>query len=372
LPSIKWKKKNPVKQAFYINDIFEREPNSNRYTHRALLYQDILRYCTLNESALDDKYQTRLKGTPLNTAQKLIMIQKEPDSFRIRELGTWLMRNNEYFRDFYSDSKGRTPIGARIANNDRLIKDCINDLENAGLFVKVDVVKSAKNELYTPIYSPTIDRDILLLVMQYNNRNSQSKSIAQHIIFYLIQRYFSPYKSYIVDFISNLYTKILKKGFATSIINLFIQVLHKDNYKLRNLADLLNIVLHMHLMHHNTREKFSEIYMETIDELDEEVKKIVLYHEKAEIESRIHLYQPPKEWEKLWIRNTHELTKIVLYGVCQNQDCLQQYPVVVDYYLYRKEILSEGYLKRTCEKCNTKNSLHVYNSLENKQIQTKL
>jgi hypothetical protein len=39
--------------------------------------------------------------------------------------------------------------------------------------------------------------------------------------------------------------------------------------------------------------------MEILNELDESIRKIILYHEKAEIESRFHLYQPPKDWEEM-------------------------------------------------------------------------
>jgi uncharacterized protein YegJ (DUF2314 family) len=58
--------------------------------------------------------------------------------------------------------------------------------------------------------------------------------------------------------------------------------------------------------------------MEILNELDESIRKIILYHEKAEIESRLHLYQPPKDWEEMWIKNIQN-SSIVLYGICQNK-----------------------------------------------------
>jgi hypothetical protein len=99
--------------------------------------------------------------------------------------------------------------------------------------------------------------------------------------------------------------------------------------------------------------------MEILNELDESIRKIILYHEKAEIESRFHLYQPPKDWEEMWIKNIQN-SSIVLYGICQNKACLNRCPVLVDYYDYRIEMLFKGHLKRDCNKCNTSGSFYVY------------
>jgi hypothetical protein len=93
-----------------------------------------------------------------------------------------------------------------------------------------------------------------------------------------------------------------------------------------------------------------------------------MYHKKCDIESRFHLYQPPKEWEEAWVNNIHDCHKLVLYGACTNQTCSGRYPIVVDYHEYRKELLSKGHLNRSCEKCKAHNSVNVYNNLEKKEI----
>jgi hypothetical protein len=61
-------------------------------------------------------------------------------------------------------------------------------------------------------------------------------------------------------------------------MNVFIQVLHSDAINSK-FGRLLNTVINIHLMHHNRKENI-DIHMETIDD---EVKKIIIYHEKAEI-----------------------------------------------------------------------------------------
>ena len=46
---------------------------------------------------------------------------------------------------------------------------------------------------------------------------------------------------------------------------------------------------------------------------------------------------------------------------------LNRYPVLVDYYNYRTEMSSKGHLNRDCNKCNTRDSIYVYNTLEEKR-----
>jgi hypothetical protein len=60
------------------------------------------------------------------------------------------------------------------------------------------------------------------------------------------------------------------------------------------------LCLYFHLeKSEQTKKEFFNIYTEILNELDESIRKIILYHEKAEIESRFHLYQPPKDWEEM-------------------------------------------------------------------------
>ncbi|HKG30694.1 MAG TPA: hypothetical protein VKA91_05440, partial [Nitrososphaeraceae archaeon] len=96
-------------------------------------------------------------------------------------------------------------------------------------------------------------------------------------------------------------------------------------------------------------------------ELDDNVKKIVLYHEKGDIESRIHLAQPPKEWEELWTQNIQNYSKLTLYCKCRN--CYEKYPILIDYFDYRKGLLPSGILKKDCSRCNSKSTVEVYSDI---------
>ena len=56
--------------------------------------------------------------------------------------------------------------------------------------------------------------------------------------------------------------------------------------------------------------------METLKEFPEDLRRIIIYHEKAEIEGRIHLAQPPKDWEETWYGNTQNYSQLTLNGKC--------------------------------------------------------
>ena len=97
--------------------------------------------------------------------------------------------------------------------------------------------------------------------------------------------------------------------------------------------------------------------MDTLHKLDDNVKKIILYHEKGDIESRIHLSQPSKDWEELWLENLDNYSNLTLYGKCKK--CFKQYPLTVDYFYYRNNILPSNILITKCSECNSDNSLKV-------------
>jgi hypothetical protein len=125
----------------------------------------------------------------------------------------------------------------------------------------------------------------------------------------------------------------------------------------RTLVEVLNIVLHTHLIDPQTKSYFLNIWIETINELEENAKKVVMYHLKADIESQIHLLQPPKDWEEMWIKNIQDYSKYVLWGVCSN--CSQAYPILIDFYAFQKNANP----KMDCNKCNGKNTLQAYTTI---------
>jgi hypothetical protein len=109
-----------------------------------------------------------------------------------------------------------------------------------------------------------------------------------------------------------------------------------------------------------------KLYLQAINELPKDVKKILMYSEKFVSESRLLESSPPKEWYKLWLENINDHNRIVLCGKCQNKEC-SIYVIFIDeiYNYIRKTSLSDKiYYEADCTRCSTKNSLHIYTSMD--------
>lgn len=351
-------------KTFYLNKIFETN-SEGYYTERALLYQNILEYFKITFKKLGEKVVERLvKDKRIEQKIEEFQLQIDPPSFRIRELAHWLMENNKHFIDFYVDSSGHTTMNSRIANNDRLIKGCINDLESSMLLEKIGTVEATKNGIPTPVYRLTDNSVIILLLMKYKDAGQKDRLKIQQIIFHLLQKYFSNYNSFVCDFIALLYAKSLEKGFANSMISLLFRVMHDSDYKARTLVNVFNIVLRTHLVDPQTKNYFVDIWIETINELEGKTRRAVMYHLKADIENQIQLSQPPKDWEEMWIKNLQDCSKFVLWGTCHN--CSQEYPVLVDFYVFQKNASP----RMNCNKCDGKGTLQAHTTIpqRNKNI----
>jgi hypothetical protein len=341
--------KNSATKPFILNMLFEKE-NETAFTKNSVLSRNILEY----------------------------LFEKEGNKpFRFTDLGKYLMKKNYEFRDYYTDHLRNVTMSNRIANHRQRIQRCIDNLIDSQLLIIKDKVKSEKNELQTPLYAFSLEGIIVALLCRYHNISSDKyKDTRRRIedqVFSIIFHLFSQYNSHIVDFVSKIYLKAKEKGFSESIVLLLLKILKDSNIQIRYMKDALNWALYFHLeKSQRTKRDFFNIYIETLNELDENIRKIILYHEKGEIESRFHLYQPPKDWEEMWTKNIQEYSKLVLYGTCQNQACLNRCPLLVDYYDYRTEIFLKGHLKGDCDKCNSRDSFYVYDTLEKKEIQAKL
>ena len=238
----------------------------------------------------------------------------------------------------------------------------MGELERLQLLVQTGF-EEAKNKIPTPTYKLSNFGVIVLLLITYGARDphDETKTILRQYILQLFQECLLQYNSHICDFIVRLYSKAIEKGFSKSMIDLLLIVIHGNKHTIRTLVDTFNLVLHTHLMDARTRDYFMNIWMETLKEFPEDVQKIIIYHEKAEIESTIHLAQPPKDWEETWFSNIQNYSQLTLYGKC-NQ-CSKKYPIIVDYYEYRREILPDGTMKRDCLKCNAENSTIISTNL---------
>jgi hypothetical protein len=270
---------------------------------------------------------------------------------------------NLEFVKYYSGLTRYITSTAKISNRLGIVEDYVNDLEELKMLTRAGIEEASRNRSPTVIYRISDFGVIILLLMRYiaKDTSEEAKIRLRQMILQLIQQYLLRYNSHVCDFLVKLYLRSMEAGFSKSMIELLLVVTHSNKHTVRTLVGAFNRVLYAHLMDERTRNHFVTIWMQTLKGFPEHIQRIIIYHEKAEIESRIHLAQPPKDWEELWISNIENYSQLTLYGKCSQ--CSHKYPVLVDYYEYRLEILHDGIIKKNCLKCNAANALAISSAI---------
>jgi hypothetical protein len=184
------------------------------------------------------------------------------------------------------------------------IKRYLLNLEQWGLIVKSgEVDPDTKNGLKTPLYDYTFFGHVISWTLKYKN-NPDKKLIAKHQICKLIQAMFSQFSSYMTDFLAKIYEKFIKYdrnhqiGFFDTIIINLIEVLESGNFHYPNSIEYLSHALDLVLRRGQTRVKAQELYRKALDEFPENIRRIIIHHEKNTIENNFVVSQPPKSWKK--------------------------------------------------------------------------
>lgn len=212
--------------------------------------------------------------------------------------------------------------------------------------------KAEKSKEMIPVYGYTEEGQLIAFLISYIEKEKKKSDLDKMLD--IIQRLLCKYDSYIADFVVRLYANAREKGFSESIIETLSKILHdntNDYNRCRNVIDVINRCLFFHLETEPHRHVFFDLLVKTINDFEPEIRKIILYHFKAENETILSLCQPPKDWEQLWVKNADDYYNLVLYGICTK--CRIGYPFIIDYFKYQKERVANGYL------CKTEGSFYV-------------
>lgn len=250
----------------YLDIIFEKD-SANKFTKKALLYQNIMEY---NLETNDDI------------------------TFRFTDLARWLMEKNNEFREYYSDSKAHIPKSTRIALRRHVIQSCINDLMELDLILNRGKTKAEKNDLVTPLYEYTTEGQILSFILLYNSTNSyeelskktEKRDYVCRRIFNLVQQYLSGFNSHIASFASRFFVRAWEERVFHVLIDLLDEFLNEIGARrIRSVFQVFNGQLHYLLVFpkqtaYQFRKKIMNIYMDVLNEMDDEIRKIVMYDKK--------------------------------------------------------------------------------------------
>ncbi len=238
---------NVVRPLPYIDinkAFFERE-GPTKYTTDSLLYQDVLKY--------------GIKHT-------------NEHGFRFSELANWLIRNNIEFINYYVDSKSRTPIYVRVGNRRQRIQSCLHNLIRLGLLIEKDKVEAERNNELTVLYDFTREGYLLGAIIQGEEK----------YVLNILESYSNVNDSFIMAFITRFFNKEFERGRFGFIIDFFVRTI-VPQYRVENGRDLLKLFLGLrHSL--NWIIVSPDTFFDTLYELDEETKKLALFHFKMEIE----------------------------------------------------------------------------------------
>lgn len=372
-----------------INMIFEREAQYGAiFTNAALLYQDILKY-----------------GIEHNNGFKFI------------ELGNWLIHNNNDFRSYYTDSKAHTPKSARLSNRRDTIQKHVDNLINMDLLYKKTIVKAKKNATdTTPLYDLTMDGQFLALIIQAkdpeksfdlnwtikNKRSNKMKTPelerANDItkVYDKVDTFTRCKESFVLFFLSKLLKKCMDAGIFGDIIDLFYYF-DLQHIELNNGQEILRLFVKLaHPLH--WVYAYPELFAKTIDEMDEDAKRVMLFEFKIEIEeyySRYYLVSYAKrhnytsysemsanypdilairgsEWQRMRVNNMASYKKLVIPGICYNCKAECAFKLNIEDYLKHLVEYASGKIRLSdtisykCSKCSTKDGIigHLYIALD--------
>jgi hypothetical protein len=260
-----------------INIIFRKKSDKTSIDN-ARLYQDILKY------GIQHEYN---------------------DSFRFTDLAHYLLKTNEEFYNYYTGSKGHVPISARIANNRHRIQNCIDNLQRLGLIYEKSFVKAEKYKSQDiPLYDFTIEGYFLAWLIEgtdsrymkknSNNGNQKIYSAIEHLID-IIDSFVKIRNSYILIFITKFVAKCKQKGTFPHIIHYFMNAILPWS-KVKNGRELLRLFLGLsHSLNWILAD--TDVFYESLNELDLETKKITLFQFKMEIEEYYNTNYLTDGWE---------------------------------------------------------------------------
>jgi hypothetical protein len=315
-----------------IRTVFEKEDKGN-YTKDALLYQDILRYSR-------------------KTSKR---------KFTLREIGFWLLENNNEFIIRYDEDKKRsskknTSKSNRFANVRDRVEVYLKNLVSLNLLF-VRKIKAEKVNTLIDLFVCSNEGNFMALLLE--RENLEKRGNINDKLFDLIQLMFKKNDSSLLLYLSKLYTKFKDNKILDNVIDLLQQILHTNS----NLKSVLDAVIKVPVTwsadNKKLMEQFRNITLQTINnELDKHTRDVILFNVKSGSENKILRQHPPREYEEIWIKYIYDNSKVTLYGNCDK--CKAEYPIVVKTLEFMNNLtLSPGFPITDCIRCNAKESLEV-------------
>jgi hypothetical protein len=257
--------------------------------------------------------------------------------FRFTELGKWLIENHRPFKDEFAGS--HIPRSYRLHAKRNYIKSRLEDLIRVGLIEKRGTAKAEKNQSDTPIYKFTPGGIIVgaILIASKTSQGGSSRNSATARAVLLISAYLKHVnKVSTFLFLSNFFAKCEQEqryedySFIHMLRVLFSYLYHSREFNLHQARIAVMCIPTLY-------EDLEDIFFQTLNELDEQTRKLLLLQFKMDVEadySYNHQIDAEivREWELMRFENIKNYSNVTLSGYCK--ECKMSYPFVMDIFAF--------------------------------------
>jgi hypothetical protein len=339
-----------------LSNFFEKGKNG-KYSNQACLSQDLLRYHSIIN-------QTHLQN----------------NSFKFNKLLEWIVLNNNEITDEYQGSKSHTTLSNKKHAHEERVKHFFQGLINLNLIRQSGTTHAKKlSNLEIPTYEYTKSGIFLVLIIKSMNLTNVIAITKKENTFVELKKQLDNVHSEIYE-VFNLAYKINQDSPASDIFysiyfqkskdkQLFdklvnrIQFILNWDHGIRSVPDLLERAIYDPFFEKRPRSDFTNLFYESIEGLDQENQKLILYEIKilaegkfkGKLEEMTHLTRPYEEF-RFNLRGDYK--RFAFEGYCKN--CKSSRPVALNY-LDLKTLSVANEKRADCPICNTKRSLLINN-----------
>ncbi|MGC2570110.1 MAG: hypothetical protein WA364_01270 [Candidatus Nitrosopolaris sp.] len=302
----------------------------------------------LSVKSIDDIFQ---EGHKARIYQDILVFGStipENKEFKLRELSRYLLYNNNELRDHYIVSKLNE--SGRIDNITGRVQRNVNHLVDMLIIVKVGEVKEEKGTGLVPIFRFTPFGYMLSLILQSDRPDIN----VQDKLYALFRDILAPLEALSwATFTMNWIKKVYEKGHFSHYISIYKKVIDSGSiWNIRKFNLLLLDTVNLRFFYSPiNRHVFVNIWQEVIEELDPEVRKLVLYEVKLSLDSVMGTIAQTSEYEKRRFALIGDVETIVLEGYCNK--CKRPAVTQMKIVEYYKSHAHVSLVATICPLCNS-------------------
>jgi hypothetical protein len=327
------KQKNPS-----IQWIFEKyNETSERYSDSALLYQYILSYAI----ELDKEF-------PTNGTYK---------SFTIWQLTGWLIDNYPIYRNEMKDIPFRNMSQSnRIQNKFDGVESKVNSLKGLDLIEEKGMTKASRGKKQTMSLSFTHSGYLLASIIDSFNNEKRGGSQIYKILEFNYKDRSSTFDYFALRLIEKYRSLDI---FEELVVNTLRDRINNPRWHIDNVSGLIDSLSMPNLVN---AKLFYNIWLKTLNELEENQRNIVMQYVKLNIGRMIEKHSKYlRGYEEMQYRLRDKPNMLAVEGVCDSNSCKHRYcslrMKLNEYFKIEKSPYTPSGM--TCPWCGSSNTLSI-------------